>query len=218
MTFKRTAAAIGAALQEKIPTRWDGRNSIMEMKDSGFRHWKQMEWVGFYFQFLCERIFSGVMEMPGPRYGRVAFDAFVDIPWDFKAHAANTSNHKIIINDAVAIRNALKDYGAIGAIVAVGDVRYNDEKRTFQRWHERVKGGKSQYEIDRVRRGAWSRLRKVSFDLKQVSFLKITERTLIKGGSFQQDFRNADGGSRNAKLLIDLEKMDKELEHYIDFT
>ncbi len=216
MTFLRTAKQIGEKL-EYIPKIWDGRKSILEMKDAGYPQWKQMEWIGFYFQFLCERHLSNIMQMPGPKYGNVRFDAFKNIPWDFKAHAMNTSSHQIIVNDSEATANGIKDYGAVGLILALGKVLYNDEDRTFQKWHEALKGGLSDYSIERIRRGAWSRLRKVSFNLQQISFIKITDETLIKCGSFQEDFRNADGSPRRAKVLLNLEKIEDELEHFIEF-
>jgi len=217
MDFKRYAEIFGTKLRNNIPQKWNGKNAIMEMKNNSFPQWKQMEWIGFYFEFLCKKNLSGIMDIPGPRYGNVSFDGFKEIPWDFKAHAANTSSHQIIINDREAIADAIKQYEMIGVIIAIGDVVYNDENRTFQKWHENLKGGKSRYELERIKRGAWSRLRKVSFDLKQISFLKITEETLLKSGSFQEKFRNANGSMRNSKLLIDLEKINKELKYFINF-
>ncbi len=176
-----------------------------------------MEWIGFYFQFLCNKYLSRSMAIPGPRYGNAAFDGFKEIPWDFKAHAMNTSSHQIIVNDSEATANAVRDYGSVGLILAIGKVLYNDEDRTFQKWHEKLKGGKSKYELERIERGAWSRLRKVSFNLKQISFIRITDETLVKCGSFQTDFRNSNGNPRRAKVLIDLEKLDDELAHFIEF-
>jgi len=129
----------------------------------------------------------------------------------------NTSSNQIIVNDSQATAKGIKNYKAVGLILAIGEVLYNDEDRTFQKWHQKLKGGKSVYEKERIKRGAWSRLRKVSFDLKQISFIKITDDTLIKCGSFQSDFRNSNGKPRRAKVLIDLEKNQKELEYYIEF-
>ena len=187
------------------------------MKNADYRHWKQMEWIGFYFQFLCERYLSSIMTIPGSRYGRVEFDAFKNIPWDFKAHAMNTSSHRIIVNDSEATANGIKDYEEVGLILALGKVLYNDEDRTFQKWHEALKGGKSKFEIERIKRGAWSRLRKVCFDLQQISFIRLTDDTLIKCSSFQKDFRNAGGQPRKEKVLLDLEKIDDELVYFIEF-
>ncbi len=216
MNFLRDAKQIGEKLKN-LPKIWDGRKAILEMKESGYPQWKQMEWIGFYFQFLCERHLSDLTEILGPKYGNVRFDAFKNIPWDFKVHAMNTSSHQIIVNDSEATANGIKDYGAVGLILAIGKVLYNDEDRTFQKWHEALKGGKSKYVIERIKRGAWSRLRKVSFDLQQISFIRITDATLVKCGSFQEDFRNADGSPHRAKVLLDLEQIDEELEYFIEF-
>lgn len=217
MTFMETARHLGAALQQGLPKRWDGRRAILAMRQAGCRQWKQMEWIGFYFQFLCEKVLADAMTIPGPRYGNAAFDGLREVPWDFKAHAINTSAHQIIVNDSEAIARAIREYGGVGLILALGQVEYNDENRTFQAWHEHQKGGPSAYSQQRIKRGAWSRLRKVSFELRQVSFLRATDETLVKCGSFQTGFRNADGSPRRAKLLIDLEQADEETMHFIDF-
>ncbi len=216
MAFIKNTKTIGKILKD-IPKIWGGKNAILEMRNAEFSHWKQMEWIGFYFQFLCEEFLSSVVKIPGPKYGKVQFDGFKNIPWDFKAHAINTSSHQIIINDSKAIANAIKKYGAVGLILALGKVKYNDEKRTFQKWHEKIKGGLSKYSKERIKRGAWSRLRKVSFDLQQISFIKITDETLVKCRTFQRNFRNAGGQPRKEKVLLDLEKIDKELVYFIEF-
>ncbi len=96
-------------------------------------------------------------------------------------------------------------------------VLYNDEDRTFQKWHEALKGGLSKYSLERIKRGAWSRLRKVSFDLQQISFIKITDDTLVKCGSFQTDFRNSNGTPRRAKVLINLEEIDDQMVYFTEF-
>ncbi len=124
---------------KEIPTHWDGRKSILEMKEAGFNQWKQMEWIGFYFQFLCEKLLQNIMTIPGPKYGNVRFDGFKEMPWDFKAHAINTSHHQIIVNDSEATANAINDYCCVGLILAMGEVEYNDNQRTFQKWHENLR-------------------------------------------------------------------------------
>ncbi|MCX8173304.1 MAG: hypothetical protein N3F63_01670 [Thermoplasmata archaeon] len=203
---------------DKIPSHWDGRKAILEMKNAGFNQWRQMEWIGFYFQFLCERLLSDTMEIPGPKYGRVTFDGFMEVPWDFKTHAINTSSHQIIVNDSEATASAIREYGCVGLILAMGEARYNDDQRTFQKWHEDLKGGKSNYELERIKRGAWSRLRKVEYTLVQISFIRIDDEVLVKCGSFQRDFRNADGSPRREKVLLDLEKLDEEIVYFKDYN
>ena len=216
MNFEDNAKQI-ANILKNIPKFWDGRTAILEMKERNFPHWKQMEWIGFYFQYLCENNLSDIMGLPGPRYGNVSFDGLKDIPWDFKAHAMNTSSHEIIVNDSDATAIAIKEYGAVGLILAVGEVVYNDENRTFQSWHDKLKGGMSSYVRERIERGAWSRLRKVSFNLQQITFVELTDSTLVKCGSFQSDFRNADGSPRRAKVLINLEKLEEEIKYCIEW-
>lgn len=217
MSFLQAAQRIGLVLRDSVPKLWDGRQCIIAMRDEECRNWRQMEWIGFYFQFLCEKLLAEIMQTPGPRYGRVAFDGFCEIPWDFKAHAMNTSSHKVIVNDSEATASAIKEHGEVGLVLALGKVVYNDDARTFQAWHEALKGSKSQYTRERIKRGSWSRLRKVSFDLEQICFIQLTDSTLIRCGSFQTDFRNADGSPRRAKVLIDLEEMDEETIHFVDF-
>ena len=202
---------------KNVPLVWDGRKSILEMKKSGFPHWKQMEWIGWYFQFLCERFLRDIVEIPGPKFGNVRFDGFLKIPWDLKAHAINTSSHQIIVNDSKDTAKGIKKFGSVGLILAMGKVEYNDEKRTFQKWHEELKGGKSKYELERIKRGAWSRLRKTEFNLEQISFIKIDDNVLVKCGSFQRDFRNSNGRPRREKVLLDLEKLDEEIIYFLDF-
>jgi hypothetical protein len=73
-----------------------------------------------------------------------------------KARAINTLRHDIMVTDRKAIERAIQEYGQIGVIAAVGEVKYNDEDRSFQMWHQRLKGSISKYAKERIRRGAWS--------------------------------------------------------------
>jgi len=214
--FLKIAKELSTELKN-IPVVWDGRKSILEMKNANFQHWKQMEWIGWYFQFLCEKFLKEGVKIPGPKYGNTGFDGFKIIPWDFKAHAMNTSSHQIIINDSEATAKAIKQFDSVGLILAMGKVKYNDDKRIFQKWHENLKGGKSNYELERIKRGAWSRLRKVEFKLEQISFIKIDDKILIKCGSFQRDFRNSGGQPRREKVLLDLEKINEELIYFVNY-
>ncbi len=129
----------------------------------------------------------------------------------------NTSNHQIIVNDSEATANGVKDYEAVGIILSLGKVLHNDEDRTFQKWHEALKGGLLDYSLERIERGAWSRLRKTHFTLEEIHLVQLTDATLVKCGSFQQDFRNADGSPRRKKVLLDLEMLEDEIIKTISF-
>lgn len=164
---------------KSLPTQWDARQAIQEMKDHGFSQWRQMEWIGFYFEYLCRRHLPPLMLIPGPRYGKTGFDGFLEVPWDFKVHVSTTGS-KVIINDREAIEQAFVAYQAVGLAIGIGAAVYNDEDRSFQRWHQQLKGGQSDYEKERIARGAASRLRKTEFDLKHILFIRLTPDSLAK--------------------------------------
>ncbi len=199
-----------------IPTKWDGRTAILEMRNANDRNWKQMEWIGFHFEFLCRRFLSDVLEMPCPTtYGNVSFDGFLQIPWDFKAHAEESSN-QIVINDIEAITNAVRQFEYVGVIIASGSVTYDNDTRDFKRWHDELKGGISNYERERIARNANSRRRKVNMQISKILFVRIDEELLANSGRFQENFRNADGALRRAKMKLNLEEIDNNIEHIID--
>ena len=164
--------------------------------------------MGFYFESLCKTHFEGIIDMPGKRYGKTVFDAFSEISWDFKTHAANSANHTVITNDEEAIVNTISDYGYYGVILAIGEVEYNDEEQTFKKWHDNLKEGISEYEQNRINRGAMSRRRKTEFVLSEIHFASFDAETLSQcGGSFQRGFRNADGRPRREKVTINIRKI-----------
>ena len=144
-------------LLKKIPKKWDGKKSILDMKNNDGRNWKQMEWIGWYFESLCDRYLKDIMEFHKIRYGRTSFDGFLEVPFDFKTHISNSKVKESVINDTEAILKALQEYGYIIIIMVLGKAEYNDLDRTFYKWHEEIKGGKSKYEKAREERGAWSR-------------------------------------------------------------
>ncbi len=187
-----------------MPTNWDGKQSILELKEIDYQ-WRQMEWIGFYFESLCERYLEKTdFILPGKKYGRVEFDSFRSINWDMKASAVKSDNHRIILNDQRAIDKSLNAYGAHGIILALLDVEYNDDTRSFQQWHADLKGGVSQYEEDRVKRNATSRYRKTSAELAQILLLIIDSGNQERLGIHKQG-RNSDGSPRNFKYMLNVE-------------
>ncbi len=217
INFKEVCNIIGP-LVSKIPMSWDGKKCILEMKKDNAKNWKQMEWIGWYFEYWCQKNLSEVMEMPfSKKYGNVSFDGYLEIPWDFKSHAIESGN-KIIINDSEAISNAIRDFGCVGLILATGSVIYDNQSGDFKKWHDVLKEGKSNYETKRIARNALSRKRKSSMEISKIDLINIDDELLIKCGSFQENFRNSNGKPRRKKVLLDLTKIENHTEHIIDNT
>jgi hypothetical protein len=191
-------------LLKTVLFEWDGKEAIVEMKDNGFPHWRQMEWIGWYFQYLCENRLGEKLQIPGPKYGRSEFDGLGSIPWDFKSHTINTKSKKIIVNDTEATAHAIEEYGEVGLVLAKGEAIYNDDDGSFKTWHDELKGKITDYEKKRIKRGAPSRSRKTSFKVKEIQLIRLNDDTLINSGSFQEGFRNSNGLPRREKVMLDL--------------
>ena len=193
---------------QSMPKVWNGRESILKMRDTGFKYWRQEEWIEFYFKFLCQKHFAGIIDMPGKKYNNTEFDAFREISWDFKAHAANTTNHTVITNDAETIVNTISHYGYYGVILVIGEVDYNDEERIFRKWQNRLISKQYRQEINRINKGAMSRYYKIGFVLSEIHFICLNGETLNQcSGLFQTGFRNTDGSSKRTKITINIHKI-----------
>jgi hypothetical protein len=201
MEFAECCDVLSRVLAKDLPRRWDGMAAIKEMRDAGCAHWKQTEWIGWYFQYLCETILPAHMTIPGPAYGNTRFDGFLCVPWDFKAHVLKPRPGDLIVNDREAIERAIGEHGAVGLIVAQGLADY-DEDGSFRLWHQALSGGETRYVKERIDRGAPSRRRKTAFTLDHLYFVRMDEQGLAGARSFQQGFRNADGSPRRPKVLL----------------
>jgi hypothetical protein len=204
-------------LKKKVPKKWDGKQSIIYMKENGSPHWRQMEWIGFYFQFMCENILSenNFMVIPGNSFGKVEFDGFKTIDFDFKAHAkSNKAKDQVPTNNYEAILESISINGKIGFIIASGDVIYDNENEDFKKWHDTLKGKTSKYVKNRINRKAPSRRRKAFFELDELIFVYLVKDTLSSTGSFQKGMRNSNGTKRNEKVMLDLDSKNIQIERY----
>ena len=74
-----------------------------------------------------------------------------------------------------------------------------------------MKGGTSEYEKDRIKRGARSRPRKTKVVLSKIRFACFNAETLSEcEGPFQKGFRNADGRPRRGKVKINIRRISDE--------
>jgi len=189
----------------KLPTRWEGKACVLELKEADY-NWRQMEWWAFYFEYKVRQLLAEKLIFPGERFGTVTFDAKGQINWDLKASAIKTNNHTIILNDKTAMEQSIEKHGFHGEIIGLCDVEYNDSDRSFQKWHTELKGGKSDYEIERENRTSISRYRKTKAVLTEVVLLVLVEKDL-DGLSTMRQGRNSNGKPRPEKYLLDLEEI-----------
>lgn len=101
-------------------------------------------------------------------------------------------------------------------IIALSDVEYNDSDRTFQKWHQKLKGGKSEYEISREKRTSVSRYRKTGAELQEILFLVVTSKNVSALGIHHQG-RNSNGKPRPPKYMLDFDTIKKFLVDMIVF-
>ena len=191
---------------QNMPKVWDGRESILEMKSAGFRYWKQMEWIDFYFKFLCQKHFAGIIDIPGKKYGITEFDAFREISWDFKVDSVDAETYSVTANDAEAIADIISDYGYYGIILAIGDMEYDDEETSFKKWHDELRERTSNYETNRINSGIMSRTRKTAYVLEEIHFICFDSETLHQCcGLFQDRFGETDRNrSKEKEVRIDI--------------
>ena len=201
---------------QKMPTKWDGRKSILKLKERNYQ-WKQMEWIGWFFEILCRDLLKEThFIFPGKKYGNVKFDALGAINWDIKTSAIKSDSHRVILNDKMAMNESIKEFGYHGVILCLVDVEYNDDDRSFQKWHSELKGGLSRYEVDRIKRNATSRYRKTFAEVKQIFLLVINKDNRIYLDVHKQG-RNSDGKPRNPKYMLNIEKLSYFEISKIDF-
>jgi len=187
-----------------LPKFYNGMSCILELKQANY-NWKQLEWLGFYFEYKSKNILSNFNI--GDTFGNVTFDFKVSFNWDLKASSNSTTT--VILNDKVGMDHSLKKYGSHGEVIARFDVEY-DNDGSFKEWHSNLKGGKSKYELKREIRTDKSRLRKVKAELSSIYFIVIekTDNLLIMNQGI-----NSNGKSRRPKYSFDIKKIDN-FDHY----
>jgi hypothetical protein len=204
-------------LTTNLPKKIDGKTAILELKRIDY-NWKQMEWIGWYLEHLLfTTIIDSFQGTGGPTFGNTAFDYKKKYVWDFKAHPIltpqGTRNDTMILNDKEAIDLCIEKSGGIGFIVVYGYAMF-DQTGEFKVWHDTLKGGHSDYEKERIKRGAPSRKRKSAFEIDHIEALFFNNSEELNRGVsdrwitfFQEGMRNADGSPRRPKYAIKTSKI-----------
>lgn len=207
MGITEDAEKLFGLLREKLPKTVDGRDAITAMRDEGSTNWRQMEWIGFWFEHFVEtRISKGLGITKGPTYGKTTFDTRLSHVWDLKVHP--DAKPQLILNDQEAFQACVVDNNGLGFVILEGEAEF-DSSGEFKRWHDLLKGGTSSYEAARVREGRPSRKRKISFRPRRLVALYFPDLDAISVGirdgwlgTFQEGMSNSNGKPRRAKYLL----------------
>ena len=192
---------------QRLPTNWDGKECILELKKAAY-NWKQMEWMGFYFELKAKELLKDICSFPGDRLdGRVEFDMKTSINYDFKSNALQASGNDIILNDTRAMDLSVENDGFHGEIIAILDVTYDDADRSFKNWHTELKGGLSDYQQRRAKEGA--RERRYKTHAKLVSLIYV----ILEAGDYphlkiNHQGRNSNDKPRPPKYMLNLGRID----------
>lgn len=213
-TPTQTAIEIARTLSAELIGTWDGKQCIEYLQKHDYQ-WRQMEWIGWYFEFRAKEILKAKMGGDtGPTIGNVTIDFAVNgEPWDFKAHPVKPNDGWVYLNDVEAVDACAAHLGGLTWIIAVGDAEY-DDNGSFKAWHDALKGGKSKYERDRLARGAPSRRRKRSFKCTHFLIAKVDSPSQIReamtagllSNRMQAGQRNSNGVNRKAKYGIHMSR------------
>jgi hypothetical protein len=205
-----------AELRRLLPSRISGKDAVLDMKNGGSRNWRQMEWIGFWFEYFVETKVEGLSQFRrGPKYGNVTFDLARNFVWDLKSHPEQAGN-KLPLNDQEAVRIAAAS-GGLGYLIIIGDAEYDDTGE-FKSWHDELKGKKTAYVLSNEAKGKPSRRRKSEFRPFQLLAIWLEDEAAIDRGisegwlgSFQEGMANANGVPRRAKFMLTLDKLPQDI-------
>ena len=112
----------------------------------------------------------------------------------------------LLQNDAKAIADTLHDYGYYGTILAIGAMEYNDEKASFKKWHDELRGKVSKYDTNKINSGIMSRTRKNVFILEEIHFICFNNETVHQCCGCLQDcaIKADNNGLKRKEVVIDI--------------
>ncbi|MBL6914974.1 MAG: hypothetical protein ISR35_06375 [Planctomycetes bacterium] len=215
------ALSMRKLLINSLTKHWDGKDSILEMKRSGSRNWRQTEWPGWYFEFkalqcLHEKFGESVpFELDSRR--NVDF-SYGGKNWDLKHRTiSNTIKTWIPSNDVEFIEHCIQKTGHWGLIVGVGKSVMGEKSRNcdFQVWHTNLSGGPSEYSKKKTKEGAKSRARKINSTLEDIYMIEFTSidqlNFAVEEGwaspNFQKNMKNSNDVLRKPKYMFRLDKI-----------
>jgi hypothetical protein len=176
-----------------------------------YQHWRQMEWVESYFNYLCEKQLSAFLQVPGPSYQMFSFNAFLEIPWIFKAYIENTGNKKIILADADLVTQGLVEFGKIGIILANGFLEYPKKDTSKNNISDTTKNNQDKLIMKKEMR------QHSVFQLKHIYFIPLSSQVIQKCETFQPvGFKNKK--NLREKVLVNISDAKNKSEFSLKFS
>lgn len=186
------------------------RAEYQQEKKNAPQNWRQMEWLGFYFEEqMKDNDHNSVVNGHGPRFGNVEVDSWIGDennkkPVDIKFHSMNNSKGhaqvEVPLNDAAAIDRCIEEHGVYYLLIAKADCQY-DTDESFKKWREELQGGAGRASRENAENGKVSRLRKTGADIREFSLYAITKDNMDKLGNFSQGTQHS-GAARNVKYSL----------------
>ncbi len=194
-----------------LPTLWDGKASVMELREAG-RNADRPDWWVAYFETLCFNALRGEFQQPGDRFGATAFHLKRNINWDVKAKAIRSDSQIVVLHDARALRETIRQNGEAGVILALCDVEYGDTDRAFEKWRTDLINDASANQNEREPPTATSRYRITKATLTQILLLRLTRNDLPQLCQTREETSNAEPRP-HFKYTLNLEKIS---DYFVD--
>lgn len=201
------AESIISELRDSFDNNVRGRDAVEWMRNSNSSNWRQMEWMGFYFE---EKSIQVLDIDSGVQIYNTVFDASRNHVWDFKTHtlydSAGNKRYDVYLNDAASIEECVSRDG-IGFIVAHVEPEY-DDSGNFYDWHEELKDSHGSYNKRQSDTESPSRVRKSGFSFDKIEAYWIEDMEMLESACREGWMReavqgvNSGGNERKSKYKL----------------
>jgi hypothetical protein len=218
-----TPVVISEILNRQLPVSLEGKEAILWMKENGSRNWRQMEWIGWYYEERTrELLMASLGGSMGKTFVNTSFDYYLHgRHYDFKAHCLynphGSKNNDLIINDCEAFNQAIAN-GGMTLVLFTGEASF-DDAGSFKQWHDALKGKPSKYVLEGSKTGRSSRTRKSSFQLTDIQIIEFNDFRDIERGlesgwlKVTPQGRNSNGKPRPPKYSLNLPKFNNMTQY-----
>lgn len=194
----------GGITRGEIPY-FDAKSSIMAMKEAEFPGWRDVEWGSYHLKFVVNDLCNDFLNIVDFGERRLLFKG--NYIWDIRYH--KEGKNTVPLGDIEQYSRIIKENNGLGLLIFNIHAE-DDRKRSFIEWHEALKGGPTDYVIQREQDGRREQPRKTDYCIKKVFAFYFSPDDIISKienkwlkTSFQVGFRNSDASPRKGKYMLD---------------